>query len=96
MQQLHYYKKTSEGKALKWNPSKGNRKETLTSAETMLLPTYSCVLFCFALKSNGVFAVAQWAKDLALLQLWLRLHLWLECNPPPRNFPIYATGVEYG
>ena len=29
--------------------------------------------------------MAQWVKDLVLLQLWCRLQLWLEFDPWPRN-----------
>ena len=29
---------------------------------------------------------AQWFKDLALPQLWLRLQLWFRSDPWPRNF----------
>ena len=30
--------------------------------------------------------MAQWVKDLELLQLWHRLWLWLGFSPCPRNF----------
>ena len=35
---------------------------------------------------SGVPAVAQWVKDLALLQLWRRLQLWLGFDSWPGNF----------
>ena len=30
--------------------------------------------------------MAQWVKDLALLQLWHKLQLWFRFSPWPRNF----------
>ena len=36
--------------------------------------------------------MAQWVKDLALLQLWFRSQLWLRFNAWPREFP-YALGL---
>ena len=39
----------------------------------------------------GVPAVAQRVKDLALLQLWHRLQLWLRFDPRPRNFHMPRT-----
>ena len=34
----------------------------------------------------GVLAVAQWVKDLVLLQLRWKLLLWLRFDPQPGNF----------
>jgi len=37
---------------------------------------------------TGVPTAAHWVKDPALLQLWLRLQLWLTFDPWSRNFPV--------
>ena len=42
--------------------------------------------FFFFLIYLGVPAVAQWVKDLALLQLWYKLQLQLCFDPWPGNF----------
>ena len=35
--------------------------------------------------------MAQWVKDPALMQLWLRLHLRLGFDPWPRNFHVLCV-----
>jgi len=39
-------------------------------------------------------AQAQWVKDLALLQLWCRLQLWLGFHPWPGNFRISQVQLK--
>ena len=41
----------------------------------------------------GTSPVAQWVKDLALLQQWWRSHLWLRLHPLPRRLPMYTLGA---
>ena len=36
--------------------------------------------------AGWITGLAQWIKDLVLLQLWHRSQLWLRFNPWPRNF----------
>lgn len=41
-----------------------------------------------------VFAVAQWVKDLTLLQLWLGLQLQMQFDPWWRNFHMLQVGMK--
>ena len=34
---------------------------------------------------GSILGLAQWIKDLVLLQVWLRLQLWLRSDPCPGN-----------
>ena len=43
-------------------------------------------LACLCGGAGSIPRLVQWVKDLALLQLWHRLQLWLGFSPWPENF----------
>ena len=45
-------------------------------------------LACLCGGTRSILGLVQWIKNLELLQLWHRSHLWLGFDPWPRNFHV--------
>ena len=43
---------------------------------------------------SSIASLAQWVKDLVLVQLWHRSQLWLGFNPWPANFHMLQVRLE--